>query len=529
MSSSTLSKSSSDHSIQIKREKNEDDDDVVDDEENDETKMLLRKRFIRTTTPSIVLTKDQEDIPTIILFGYMFGHVLNDMTASLWFTYVLVFMEKQAEMSETNAAIVFLCGQFVDAIFNPISGIVIDALPFESSRVYYVLFGSCGVALTFSLIFVVPNFIEDASTTIKVLWYCSWASLFNIFWSFVQVSHFSLVDEITTTTKSKLRLNKFGQVGSACAAILSFSTARLVFQLDMSSKRQFTVLSFCVIAIGLVCVFVFASLVLGNKNKCLMCRLNDDEDGEAAEYNEFQAKKKKLQNDSKQSKSWYEFFCILEFYEAISLYTKARMVMIVVMTFLAPYLVACSNHDEGIKTAANAMILYHTFYCIIVLFEFFFCMESFRIHSRVLLLMSYGALCIASATLTTSIWAMDPMFHDGGDGIHAIYIPISLCGIAAYYLVATSRTLVNELSCKYNSTFVIGAAGFAEKAIIGILVFLIQDAERKYDDGYWWSISLVPTFVASAGLILATLCMTCSEKIPTRTTMGSTTTTKKAM
>ena len=492
MSSDTPPSPTTTTSIQIKDEDEE--------EETKETTALLKAS--RSSSKIDRERTSSEAIAPLVLLGYTLGHVLNDMTASIWFTYVLVFMEKQVNMSETNAGVVFLTGQFVDAIFNPLSGIIIDALPFESSRVYYVVLGSVGVALTFSLLFFVPEFLDGLSSGYRVLWYSSWASLFNIFWSFVQVSHFSLVDELASTTKSKLKLNKFGQVGSAVAAMMSFSIARLVFQLDMNIERQFTVLSFSVIAIGLLCVFLFASLVLG-----YVCKPVQDN-------NMVTEEKKKVvtttPSDSQPKKRWYEFFCVREFYEAISLYTKARMVMIVVMTFLAPYLVACSNHDTGIKTAANAMILYHTFYCITVLSEFLFCQKAAAPHGRVFLMMSYGALCIASATLTTSIWAMDPMLHDG-DGIHAVYIPITLCGIVAYYLVATSRTLVNEVSSKYNSTFIIGAAGFSEKAIIGIVVFLIQDAERKYDDGYWWSISLVPTFSALAGLILASICMFCRE------------------
>jgi len=468
-------------------------DSIQIDDESKETTLLLKRN-----NNSL---EENDEISSLILLGYTFGHVLNDMTASLWFTYVLVFMERQAKMSETNAGVVFLTGQFVDAVFNPLSGMVIDALPFKSSRVYYVVWGSIGVSLTFSLLWFVPDFVENLSEGYRVLWYSSWASLFNVFWSFVQVSHFSLVDELATTTKSKLKLNKFGQVGSACAAILSFSIARIVFQMDMNIERQFTVLSFSVIAIGLICVFVFASLVLG-----YVCR--------PEHVLEIKQQKESHQTttDIISRKTWYEFFCVREFYEAISLYTKARMVMIIVMTFLAPYLVACSDKDTGIKTAANAMILYHTFYCVTVLSEFLFCRTFGMQGGRTYLMMSYGALCIASATLTTSVWAMDPMLHDG-DGIHVIYIPITLCGIVAYYLVATSRTLVNEVSSKYNSTFVIGAAGFAEKAIIGIVVILVQDAERKYDDGYWWSVSLVPTFAALAGFVLASICMFCRDDI----------------
>ena len=144
---------------------------IKDEDEEEETKETTALLKTSRNLSKVDRETTSEAIAPLVLLGYTLGHVLNDMTASIWFTYVLVFMEKQVNMSETNAGVVFLTGQFVDAVFNPLSGIIIDALPFESSRVYYVVLGSVGVALTFSLLFFVPEFLDGLSSGYRVLWY----------------------------------------------------------------------------------------------------------------------------------------------------------------------------------------------------------------------------------------------------------------------------------------------------------------------------------------------------------------------
>lgn len=479
--------------------------DVESHVKSDDRTALLRKRRRGSSGLGGVMSRNRHDentktISRNIFFGYTFGHVLNDMTASLWFTYILVFLQKHGDMSETHAGVVFLTGQIVDAVFNPISGIAIDNMSNGSSKIYYVLFGSIGVALSFSLLWFVPPFLDGATPWYRVLWFSGWAAVFNIFWSFVQVAHFSLVDELATTTSAKLSLNKAAQVGSAMSAMLTFAIARVAFHLNTDHNTQFLVLVFCVIGTGCLAVFIFVSVLLK-----FVCAPKSDKD-------ETKTNLEGTRSSDRYGKRipWYGYFCVRDFYKSIVLYTKSRMIMIIVMTFLAPYLVSCSSHDMGMRTSASAMILYHTFYCVTVMSEWI-CCPQFGISQEKFLLLTFIILCTASGLLTMTIYALDPMLHDG-DGIHAIFLPITLCGVVVYYLVATSRTFVNEVSSRYGSSFVIGCAGFCEKAIIGSVVIAIQENERKSDDGYWWAISIVPSVTALAGVIVAALFMVDAHK-----------------
>lgn len=54
--------------------------------------------------------------------AYGIGHVLNDVCASLWFTYFLVFFHLVLEFSGSQAGYLMLIGQIVDALATPFVG-----------------------------------------------------------------------------------------------------------------------------------------------------------------------------------------------------------------------------------------------------------------------------------------------------------------------------------------------------------------------------------------------------------------------
>lgn len=54
--------------------------------------------------------------------GYGIGHILNDVCASLWFTYFLVFFHLVLEFTASQAGQLMLIGQIVDAVSTPFVG-----------------------------------------------------------------------------------------------------------------------------------------------------------------------------------------------------------------------------------------------------------------------------------------------------------------------------------------------------------------------------------------------------------------------
>lgn len=58
--------------------------------------------------------------------SYGVGHVLNDLVASMWFTYALVFYHYVMQLSSINAGAVVLVGQLTDAVATAAIGVLSD-------------------------------------------------------------------------------------------------------------------------------------------------------------------------------------------------------------------------------------------------------------------------------------------------------------------------------------------------------------------------------------------------------------------
>lgn len=65
-------------------------------------------------------------LPLGTYLAYGMGHILNDVCASMWFTYLLVFMHWVLGFSNTQAGTLLLIGQVADALSTPFVGYFSD-------------------------------------------------------------------------------------------------------------------------------------------------------------------------------------------------------------------------------------------------------------------------------------------------------------------------------------------------------------------------------------------------------------------
>lgn len=73
---------------------------------------------------SLVMTDNILSYTTWLAYGV--GHVLNDVCASMWFTYLLIFFKKVLQFSHTAAGSALLIGQIADGLSTPVVGILAD-------------------------------------------------------------------------------------------------------------------------------------------------------------------------------------------------------------------------------------------------------------------------------------------------------------------------------------------------------------------------------------------------------------------
>ena len=221
--------------------------------------------------------------------SYAVGHVLNDMAAAVWFSYLLLYLQDAEGLSGTQAGAVMFSGQLADALATPLVGLASDAgrgCCFLGRRKAWNLAGVVMVAINFGLMFgqFFPGWAAISAVGRAAVLGIA-ASLFNVGWAAVQVSHMSLVPELTRDENERVTLNsaRYGfTVLSNCAVFLIM----LSLLPDASAEgdgsdprykqpRLYQDMAFVVLGVGLTCSAVF--LLLGKEPSAEELRVREEE------------------------------------------------------------------------------------------------------------------------------------------------------------------------------------------------------------------------------------------------------------
>lgn len=173
-------------------------------------------------------TENDGFLPRKAIFYYGIGHMLNDLTAACWFTYLLIFLT-DIGLSPSDAAMVMLSGQLADGIATIFVGSLIDR--FGHYKIWHVG-GSILVAISFSSVFgncwacaMFGTYSEKANT----IAYSLFAAIFNIGWAATQVSHMSLVNCLSSNSTTRVALSSCRNACTMIANLCLFGTAYIIF------------------------------------------------------------------------------------------------------------------------------------------------------------------------------------------------------------------------------------------------------------------------------------------------------------
>lgn len=78
------------------------------------------------TVMSDQLLSNERSLPLFRRLCYAAGHFLNDLCASLWFTYLLVYYHSVLGFKSTYAGVLLFIGQIADGVSTPLVGIESD-------------------------------------------------------------------------------------------------------------------------------------------------------------------------------------------------------------------------------------------------------------------------------------------------------------------------------------------------------------------------------------------------------------------
>ena len=142
-------------------------------------------------------------------FAYGVGHVFNDLSISMWFTYLVLFYHRVILLSSTNAGILVLVGQVADAAATPCVGFICDRINvLYGRRKLCHLVGTIMVALSSFFIWYPCLFCNDSTPDgVEVFYFAIPIIVFHIGWAAVQISHLSLIIVLTSDKNERVGLN----------------------------------------------------------------------------------------------------------------------------------------------------------------------------------------------------------------------------------------------------------------------------------------------------------------------------------
>ena len=145
--------------------------------------------------------------------AYGVGHVFNDLAASMWFTYLILFYHKVIELDNALAGTLLLIGQIVDGMATPVIGYLCDITPFWffgfGRRKLWHLLGTVLVAISLFFFWHKCLLCKSHDTVLawEIVWYAVFIAVFQFGWASVQISHLSLIPELTENEGERVGLN----------------------------------------------------------------------------------------------------------------------------------------------------------------------------------------------------------------------------------------------------------------------------------------------------------------------------------
>lgn len=384
------------------------------------------------------------------VFYYGVGHMLNDITASCWFTYLLIFLT-DIGLSPRDAATVMLSGQVADGFATIFTGELIDR--FGHFKIWHGA-GSVLVAISFSSVFGVClpcKLFGTSSSTMETVSYSTFAAIFNVGWAAAQVSHMSMVSCITLNSTSRVVLASCRNAFTMVANLSLYAVALVVFSVttaktDDNIENQYRWIAFVSIFIGCCFVGIFH---LGTREPRL---------------------KVGVQGSRHARISWSYWFNRTLYYQVAIVYVLMRLVVNVSQAYLAFYVINDLRMAQSAKALVPAIIYISSFIISVTLQE-----VSWTGHRLKAYFSAGGIVWVFCGALILIL----PKNMSGFMYLLSVFI-----GIANALMMVTGISMQNVLidTDLNGCAFVCGSLSFLDKISCGLALFVLQSYQNIETD-----------------------------------------------
>lgn len=384
---------------------------------------------------------------------YGVGHILNDLCASMWFTYFLVYLHKVVEFSNVAAGTLLLIGQVADAIATPFVGVESDKTGDcrYGRRKSWHLVGVVCVACSFPFVFNLCIYCENASSWAQFIYYVPFIVVFQFGWASTQISHLSLIPELTDQETEKVTLNAIRYAGTVSSNIFVFLVTWILIstesngseKLSRADSTAFMYVVFIVVGTGVLFMLIFHFGVKEPSRSCtyaLACE---------------------KRRSKRSASNWIHWFKEIQFYQVAALYMCTRLIVNITQVYIPMYTLETLSLSKD-TIAKIPLIVYVSGFL-----STFLSKPLNKCYGRKGSFL-VGLLLIAG----TSAWMW---FIEKGE-LTATYGVAVLLGVGGSTLLVTALTMLADLIGENVETgaFVYGAMSFTDKLSNGITIQLIQ-------------------------------------------------------
>ncbi|GIY07807.1 hypothetical protein CDAR_544612 [Caerostris darwini] len=400
---------------------------------------------------------------------YGVGHSLNDLCASMWFSYLIVYLQLVLGFDSNYAGLVLLIGQVADALATPLLGYEASSnketgiCKRYGKRKFLHLIGTICVVLSFPFIFSVCPGCESASQFALTTMLIPLVIIFQVGWAAVQVSHLSLIPAITPHESERDFLNVLRYAVNIISDIGTYAIVWCVFDLTRKPTGNHHTITgdyankFMEITLIIVGVGTFFSIIfhIGVKEVVSKPLSSTDSSIESESSTSFP-----LFSDNLSWKGWLKES---HFYQVGILYMCTRLFQNMSLVFMPLYLQESlkANDDFIAKIPLVMNVSGFVVSCTLP--------QLFKVFSKKVTFLG-GASCGIGAC----VWIT--MGHGTAYCTQGVYGVGVLMGAASSTLVICALSFIHDLigTSVESAAFVYGAMSFWDKIANGIVGMIIQ-------------------------------------------------------
>ncbi|KAH0546158.1 major facilitator superfamily domain-containing protein 12-like [Cotesia glomerata] len=415
-------------------------------------------------------------------WAYGVGHVLNDVCASMWFTYLIVFFHFVLGFNPILSGVVLLIGQIADAVSTPFIGLQSDKtddfwLCRYGRRKTWHLIGTICVVFSFPFIFSRCINCYQADQWAQIIYYSSFIIIFQFGWAAVQISHLSMIPDLTPTEHERTELTAIRYTFTVFSnvfiygitwAVLHITSDDLNNQIGPKDVYKFQHIVLIGMAVGIIASITFHSIIQETPH---------DSTGP-------------IRRNLRPASS---FLRDIKFYQVAVVYMTTRLFVNISQIYVPLYL-----HDTlkmpATSLAIIPLIMYLSSFKVSLIIE--------KINTKFGRKNSYALGVLMGICACVWIW-----FDQGPNFVRLYIYPVSLLlGSSGSIMLVTSLGVTADLigPNTESGAFVYGAMSFTDKLSNGCVVMAIQYTINKINTPNYYRdvLSLVCGGSAIIGLLM---------------------------